>query len=123
MKNFYDLFVLARDFVFDGAILTRAIKATFKRRKTKISHETPVALTEEFSRDDLKTIQWKAFIRKSGLEQEIPELPEIISGLRTFLLPPLKAASGRASAPRNWKIGGPWEFAESATEKNIIPKS
>ena len=57
MKDFYDLFVLARDFVFDGVTLTRAIKATFKRRKTEISRETPVALTKEFSQDELKIIQ------------------------------------------------------------------
>ena len=123
MKDFYDLYVLARDFAFDGVTLTRAIKATFKRRKTVILPETPMALTEEFSRDKLKTIQWNAFVRKSGLEQYMPELPEIISDLRTFLLPPLKAASGQDSVLRNWNIGGPWEFAESATKKNIIPKS
>jgi len=33
MKDFYDLYVLARDFSFDGNTLVRAIKATFKRRK------------------------------------------------------------------------------------------
>ena len=109
--------MFARDFVFDGVTLTRAIKATFERRKTEIPRETPMALTEKFSRDDSKTIQWKAFVRKSDLEQEMVELPEIISGLSTFLLPPLNAASGRDSVPSNWKIGGPWEFAESATEK------
>jgi predicted nucleotidyltransferase component of viral defense system len=57
MKDFYDLYVLARDFAFDGATLTAAIKATFKRRKTEIPHETPLALTEEFGRDDLKSVQ------------------------------------------------------------------
>jgi len=32
MKDFYDLYVVERDFVFDGATLTRAIEATFKGR-------------------------------------------------------------------------------------------
>ena len=120
MKDFYDLYVLARDFVFNGVTLTRAIKATFTRRKTEILGETPVSLTEEFSRDKLKIIQWNAFVRKSGLEQEVPELPEIISGLRTFLLPPLKASFGQDSVPVKWNAGGPWKFANSAS---IMPRS
>jgi len=120
MKDFYDLFVLARDFVFDGATLIRAIKATFKRRKTEILRETPVSLTEEFSRDKLKIIQWNAFVRKSGIEQDVPELPEIISDLCTFLLPPLNASFGQDSVPVKWNAGGPWKFANSAS---IMPRS
>jgi hypothetical protein len=36
MKDFYDVYVLARDFSFDGAVLRRAVVATFDRRKTGI---------------------------------------------------------------------------------------
>ncbi|MFW5798421.1 MAG: nucleotidyl transferase AbiEii/AbiGii toxin family protein, partial [Planctomycetota bacterium] len=36
MKDFYDLWVLARDFEFRGELLCRALKATFRRRKTTI---------------------------------------------------------------------------------------
>jgi predicted nucleotidyltransferase component of viral defense system len=113
MKDFYDLYVLARDFAFDGAILTRAIQATFKRRHTEIPREPPLALTEEFGRDDTKSVQWEGFIRKGGLEQGVPELPDILLHLREFLLPPLKAASGTAPVPKNWSAGGSWVFAKS----------
>jgi len=113
MKDFYDLYVLARDFAFDGVTLTRAIKATFNRRKTEIPRETPLALTEEFGRDDTKSVQWKAFVRKSGLEQGVPELLDVLSHIRDFLLPPLKAASGQALVPKDWSAGGPWEPATS----------
>ena len=112
MKDFYDLYVLARDFAFDGATLTRAIKATFKRRKTKIPHKTPIALTEEFGRDGTKSVQWKAFARKGGFQQDLPDLPDVLSHLRDFLLPPLMAASGQAHIPKNWNAGGPWVSAE-----------
>ncbi|MBU4174904.1 MAG: nucleotidyl transferase AbiEii/AbiGii toxin family protein [Actinobacteria bacterium] len=113
MKDFYDLYVLARDFEFNGATLTRAIKATFTRRGTGIPSETPLALTEEFGQDDMKSVQWKAFIRKSGLEQGVPELLDVLSHLREFLLPPLGAASGKAHAERTWSAGGPWMSAKS----------
>ena len=113
MKDFYDLHVLARDFAFDGSTLTKAIQATFKRRKTVIPRETPIGLTEEFGRDDAKSVQWKAFVRKTGLQQGVPPgLPEVIAHLRVFLLPPMKAASRQASVPKDWSAGGPWVSAE-----------
>jgi predicted nucleotidyltransferase component of viral defense system len=115
MKDFYDLYVLARDFAFDGATLTRAIKATFKRRRTEIPHEPPLALTEEFGRDDTKSIQWKAFVRKGGFQRPAPELLDVLLHLREFLFPPLKAASGQAHTPRCWNAGGPWVSVKSET--------
>ena len=115
MKDFYDLYVLARDFAFDGATLTRAIKATFKRRRTEIPHEPPLGLTEEFGRDDTKSIQWKAFVRKGGFQRSAPELLDVLLHLREFLLLPLKAASGQAHTPRWWNAGGPWVSAKSET--------
>jgi predicted nucleotidyltransferase component of viral defense system len=113
MKDFYDLYVLARNFAFDGATLTRAIKATFKRRKTRIPTDTPLALTEEFARDATKAVQWKAFVRKSSLEQSVSGLVEVCSCLREFLLSPLKAASGQGASLENWDASGPWAFQKS----------
>lgn len=113
MKDFYDLYVLARDFGFDGTTLAQAIRATFTRRRTGISRETPLALTEEFGRDDVKSVQWKAFVRKSGLDRNVPDLLEVLSLLREFLLPPLKAASGLKHAPLYWSPGGPWMSAKA----------
>lgn len=108
MKDFYDLYVVARDFKFDGSILVRAIKATFKRRKTELPTEPPLALTDEFGFDEVKSVQWNAFIRKSGLEEGLPGFLEILSVLRNFLLPPMRAASGKDAAPSIWDKGGPW---------------
>lgn len=113
MKDFYDLYVLARNFAFDGATLTRAIKTTFERRKTVIPTEIPLALTEEFERDGAKAVQWKAFVRKSSLEQSVSDLPEVCSCLREFLLPSLKAASGQGASLENWDASGPWAFQKS----------
>jgi hypothetical protein len=108
MKDFYDLYVLARDFTFDGNTLVRAIKATFERRKTDIPIEPPLALTEEFGRDEVKSVQWTAYIRKGGLEEGVPEFLELLSRLREFLLLPMRAASGHDRVPTNWAKGGPW---------------
>ena len=34
MKDFYDIWILARQFEFDGLLLTQSIKATFEQRRT-----------------------------------------------------------------------------------------
>lgn len=109
MKDFHDLYVLARDFPFDATTLTDALRATFKRRKTVIPEKAPLALTDEFGQDNAKSIQWSAFLRKSGLEGEMPSLIEVLSYLREFLLPPLKAASTQESMHGSWQSGGPWK--------------
>ena len=36
MKDFYDLWTMAREFEFEGAVLSHAIRNTFDRRKTAI---------------------------------------------------------------------------------------
>lgn len=54
MKDFYDLWMLAGLFEFEGDRLARAIAATFERRRTPIPAEAPLALTSEFHADASK---------------------------------------------------------------------
>lgn len=108
MKDFYDLYVLARDFAFDGNTLVRVLKATFKRRNTGIPLEPPLAMTDEYGLDEVKSVQWTAFLHKSDLEDHAPQLLELLSHLRLFLLLPMKAASGKGPTPKDWPEGGPW---------------
>jgi len=49
MKDFYDLWFLSRNFVFDGETLVSAIRATFSRRKTPLPTQLPTALYDEFA--------------------------------------------------------------------------
>ena len=111
MKDFYDLFVLSTGFVFEGRVLSSAIQATFERRKTPVPAEAPPALCDDFAADRAKVTQWNAFLRKSGLEDTVPPLAEVVARLRAFLLPPLSslAAQGDEAASRmTWARGGPW---------------
>lgn len=108
MKDFYDLYILARDFDFNGNTLVQAIKATFKRRKTEIPITTPLALTDEFCHDEMKSVQWKAFVSKSGVQEGVPDFLELIMHLGNFLIFPMKAAAGEDTTPTSWVKGGPW---------------
>ena len=50
MKDFYDLWLLARQFDFDGPTLASAIRRTFTNRKTAVA-SLPTALTPPFGGD------------------------------------------------------------------------
>ena len=60
MKDFYDIWILSRSFVFEDDRLPRAIAATFARRGTPIPVELPDALSPVFAADAKKQQQWRA---------------------------------------------------------------
>jgi hypothetical protein len=93
MKDYFDLWVLARQARIDGDILASAISATCERRGTPIPAEPPLGLTDEFARDAIKIQQWAAFQRKNGLNPV--SLTEVTQALRQFLLPVLNASKPR----------------------------
>jgi predicted nucleotidyltransferase component of viral defense system len=109
MKDFYDIWYLCQNFRFEGIILSRAIKATFDRRRTPLPAESPLALTLEFSEDAAKQTQWKAFIRKSKLKTSEETLSEIIAVLQDFLMPPTQAATQGKAFELIWPSSGPWQ--------------
>lgn len=82
MKDFFDLWVLARHSELDPKTLRRAIAATFSRRATALPTTTPVGLSDEFSADTTKQTQWQAFVTKNRLAA--PFLPQVVAHLRTF---------------------------------------
>jgi hypothetical protein len=85
MKDFYDVWVLARAFDFSGDGLSRAIVATFARRNTPIPIDPPYGLTSAFANDPAKQQQWRAFAE--NMEAELPPFAEIVDDLATFLMP------------------------------------
>ena len=108
MKDFYDVRMILRQFSFEGPKLAKAIRATFKQRRTEIPKSIPTALSNEFAMDIEKGTQWKAFLNRSGLEEITLELPQIIDEIRVFLIPPLNAAARGVDFQFEWTAGAPW---------------
>ena len=106
MKDFFDVWILARDFTFAGEVLAAAVRATFERRKTAMPDGIPFAFTPEFYEDPVKKAQWRAFITKNKLPGAV--LSEITAELSTFLLPVVQALRSRESFTHRWNTGGPW---------------
>lgn len=90
MKDFYDIWMLSRNYDFDGERLSRAIAATFERRATAIPGDLPDALTTAFSTDLTKERQWAAFVR--DLAADVPSLETIVNDLAGFLMPHARQA-------------------------------
>ena len=90
MKDFHDVWFLARRFEFDRTILRQAIEATFARRQTNLA-PSPEPLTDVIANDPTKQVQWAAFLRRNGLTSAPSQFNEVVSELRRFLEPILQS--------------------------------
>jgi hypothetical protein len=107
MKDFYDVWLLASQFAFDGALLAKAVAATFANRETAVD-VAPIAFTPEFTEQVSTLAQWTAFRNKLP-NTECPEkLSEVVTFLTEFLLPVARACESGESFGRRWMPGGPW---------------
>lgn len=109
MKDIYDLWVMSRQFHFEGETLARAIRATFERRKTAIPNDTPLVFSPEFSKDRNKVTQWQAFLDRTELSDEGKGLAGVIEDLRVFLEPPLLATNKGRLSVKEWTADGEWQ--------------
>lgn len=108
MKDFFDLRHLAKQFEFDGAKLSAAIEATFKRRKTEIPESTPVSLTPTYTEDEVISSRWTAFLRRSRLEDTKLSLREVGEDIWRFLEPVTSSLRTESRLHQTWPPGGPW---------------
>ena len=104
MKDFYDIWFLARTKSFELDGLTAAITATFERRRTPIPAALPFALTAGFLEDAGKVQQWSGFVRRLQLNPETPALAAVGAEIAAFL-GPLFFSPGSVRA---WQPAGPW---------------
>ena len=108
MKDYYDLWVISKQFSLNGEILAKAIRSTFTRRKTVLPNDVPSGLSDLFATDKNKIVQWKAFIKRSRVSDPTVELNQVIDDLRLFLVPPLAAATENVSFKQSWQHGEQW---------------
>jgi hypothetical protein len=108
MKDFHDVWTLARNLEFDGQLLSEAIRRTFERRKTKLPESTPTAFTPEFFEDRTKQTLWRAFLSKGLPTNEEVPLVQVTNVIWAFLMPPTEALVSRKTFNMRWRQGGPW---------------
>jgi predicted nucleotidyltransferase component of viral defense system len=108
-KDFYDLYVLSRQFLFEGPILVKAIDATFKRRRTAIDFALPSALQPRFYEDDNRLRQWRIYLGRNSLPGAPADFAVVGEGLRSFLVPVWNSLAEKSILDRKWTPGGPWK--------------
>ena len=105
MKDFYDIWLLSRQFDFDGPELAQAIRLTFERRGTALPSEVE-AFTEPFVDD--KQTQWAAFRNRLQQDHVPASFREITASVGGFLSPVVAALTAGDPAPAHWIATGPW---------------
>lgn len=99
MKDFYDIYYLARTFDFDGARLQTAIARTLERRGTpydKDSFKRVVALAEDAEMQK----RWKYFLK--NIKDETLEFSVVIEEIEVFLKPIFYAITNNLIYKNNW---------------------
>lgn len=105
MKDFYDIWLLSRQFNFNGPRLTEAIRLTFERRGTELPAGID-AFTKPFI--EAKQIQWAAFRKRLEQEYVPTSFKEIVTSVDSFLSPIVAVFSSGKQGPTSWIAPGPW---------------
>ncbi|MBC8310604.1 MAG: nucleotidyl transferase AbiEii/AbiGii toxin family protein [Planctomycetes bacterium] len=75
VKDYYDLYVLFRDYPFDDKVLRKAMVSTFKGRKIAFPKSLPIGLSNEFAKNEMLKTLWKGLLRRL----EIIDVPDDFS--------------------------------------------
>lgn len=93
MKDYYDLWAIPRTVEISGDELDAAIGATFARRETPIPAGRPPGLSAEFSGDETKQRQWRAYAE--SIELTSVSLEEIVEAVWALVGPSCDRLAGR----------------------------
>lgn len=99
MKDFYDIYYLARTFDFDGARLQTAIFETLQRRGTpydKDSFKRIIALADDV---DMQK-RWKYFLK--NIKENTLEFAVVIEEIQAFLEPVFDAIVNEDECQNSW---------------------
>ena len=87
-KDFYDIYILAVTYDFDGKTLRQAVVETFDHRNT--GYNDIVAFEPDFAEDVIRQNRWRAFIKKKKALVTV-EFGEALELFRLFLEPIARA--------------------------------
>ena len=101
MKDFYDIYYLARTFNFDGARLQTAIFETLQRRGTpydKDSFKRIIALADDV---DVQK-RWKFFLK--NIREDTLEFAVVINEIQAFLEPVFEVIVNEDEWQKQWSF-------------------
>lgn len=114
MKDYFDLYVLSRNWTFDKETLCRAVRDTFAQRGTRLPDGVPTGLTHEFAQAPGKAVQWKNYVKKVSPSGPTEDLERVVDRLAAFACPVLASVAHRIIDGGLWPPGGPWTAGRSS---------
>ena len=99
MKDFYDLYYLARTFDFDGAKLQTAIFETLQRRGTPYDRDSFKRIVALAKDEDMQK-RWKYFLK--NMKDDALAFTVVIDEIRTFLEPVFEAIADEEEWQKQW---------------------
>jgi len=109
MKDFYDIWLMMRQFDFDGLRLAEALKRTFKQRKTSLPKNKPLFEEEIYDEKSDRQTLWKAFLRKGDIKHAPEKLRTTAKVIEDFLIKPLDAIKKDQKFDTEWEASGLWK--------------
>ena len=98
-KDFYDLYMLALNYDYDGKTLEEAVRETFRNRHTSFTEIA--AFDPGFPEDPVRQSRWKAFVKKKRAMIPVT-LEETICVIRKFLEPIAASIIADKKSEKKW---------------------
>ena len=109
MKDFYDIWLMMRQFEFKGANLVEAIKKTFKHRKTDIPKNKPLFADEIYDEKSDRQTLWSAFLKKGDIQHAPDTLSVTAKEIEKFLYEPIMALNENVKFDKTWMSSKGWQ--------------
>ena len=98
-KDFYDIYILARKYDFDGEDLKKAIEETFNHRNTGFADI--VAFEKDFVDDPIRKSRWNAFINKKKAMISV-NFEDTVNLIKDFLVPIVEKIASNKEIDAQW---------------------
>ena len=99
MKDFYDIYYLARTFDFDGAMLQKAIFETLQNRGTPYDRDSFQRITALADNEAMQK-RWSYFLK--NIKDDTLEFSVVIAEIQTFLEPVFDAVVNEDEWQKQW---------------------
>jgi hypothetical protein len=109
MKDFYDIWLMTRQFEFKGANIASAIKKTFNNRKTDIPNKKPLFADEIYDEKSDRQTLWNALLKKGDIRHAPETLSATAKEIERFLIEPIMALNENIVFDKTWTSPKGWE--------------
>ena len=109
MKDFYDIWLMMRQFKFSGSKLAEALKRTFEHRKTPLPEKSPLFAEEIYDEKSDRQTLWKAFLAKGEIQHAPEKLSVVANDIEGFLIQPIQTIIKKEKLNKVWEAPGKWK--------------